>query len=50
MTRETEEETIKRRSENAEAAFGLLFDAYEWLWIIAGVFVGLVLLAIWLLG
>jgi hypothetical protein len=29
-------EVIKRRSENAEAALGWLFSAYDWFWILVG--------------
>jgi hypothetical protein len=49
VTRETEEETIKRRSQNADAAIGCLFDgalgAFDWFWIL----LGLALLVYWLL-
>jgi hypothetical protein len=50
VTRETEEEVIQRRSENAEGVFALLYDAYEWFWILAGIVIGLGLLAFWALG
>jgi hypothetical protein len=50
VTPETEEERIKRRSRNADAAFGLIFEAYDWFWILAAIVAGLALLAFWLLG
>ena len=50
MTQETEEERIERRSQNAEAVVSFLDEAYNWFWIVAGVLVGLVFLAFWLLG
>jgi hypothetical protein len=39
----------KRRSRNADATFGFLLEAYDWFWIVAGIVIGLFLLAIWLL-
>ncbi len=36
MTHETEEEMIERRSQNADAAMGFLFSAYDWFWILIG--------------
>ena len=36
MTHETEEGMIERRSQNAEAAMGCLFSAYDWFWILVG--------------
>ncbi len=50
MTQETEDETIERRSRNANAAMGCLFEggmtAFDWVWIL----LGLALLAFWLLS
>jgi lipoprotein signal peptidase len=50
VTRETEEEMVERRSQNADAAFGFLLNAYDWFWIVAGILIGLAVLALWLLG
>jgi hypothetical protein len=50
VTQESEEEMIKRRSQNADAAMGCLsgaFQAYDWLWILIGL---ALLIAYWLLG
>jgi len=49
VTPESEEETIKRRSQNADAAMGCLFSgafsAFDWIWIL----LGFILLVFWLL-
>jgi len=50
LTQETEEEMIERRSKNADATIGFLFQAYDWFWILAGIVFGLFLLGIWLFG
>ena len=49
MSKDPDEETIKRRSGNADAVFGLLHDAYELFWIVAAIALGLFLFVYWLL-
>ena len=50
MTQEPNEETIKRRSENADAFVFALGGAYDWFWIVACALFGIALFAFWLLS